>query len=679
MRTVSLSTADAVNDDGDPTPEMAGRAPDPREFNLFRALDADNDGRVSRGDLERALAEAGLRLDDSRLSESAGAFAALADRAATDPAARDRALPRDPVCDALRPNLLLIERALQGAMVIPDFTEFCAEVRDIYDAVQGNRAGAPASQIPQLDLAGPALDRFGVALCTVDGQRYALGDHTARFSLQSTCKPVTYCLALEEHGMETVHRHVGHEPSGVGFNELTLDRHNLPHNPLINAGAIMCSALVGLREKRRALANGDGLRGWEGRRLERVMDRWRRLCGGVEPRFDGSVYLSERQTADRNFALAYHMREKGAFPAGADLEDVLDFYFQTCSLEVDAQMMSVVAATLANGGVGPTSGERIFSAETVQRCLSLMSSCGMYDYSGEFAFRVGLPAKSGVSGAIMIVVPDVMGICTFSPRLDENGNSVRGLDFCHRLVETFSLHNYDHLRGVPGKKDPRVNRNRQRARDVVRLIWAASKGDLGAIHHQLAEGMQLDCADYDGRTPLHLAAAEGRDQVVRLYIDRAADADAPLDLDPRDRWGGTPLDDAKFHGHLAVAGALRSAGASSGPVQRLDGIGPRPGPVAATADDDATAEMIWAASLGDLVSIRRLVACGIPLERGDYDLRTPLHLAAAEGHDDVVRYLLGQGVDPNPRDRWGGTPLSDARRHGHAAVGDILRDASGEE
>jgi glutaminase len=116
------------------------------------------------------------------------------------------------------------------------------------------------------------------------------------------------------------------------------------------------------------------------------MGRWQAACGGEKPRFSNSVYLSERQTADRNFALGYFMREKGAFPDDVDLHDVLDFYFQCCSIELDTEMMSVVAATLANGGVCPVSGERVFRADTVQQCLSLMSSCGMYDFSGEFAF-----------------------------------------------------------------------------------------------------------------------------------------------------------------------------------------------------------------------------------------------------------------------------------------------------
>ena len=329
-------------------------------------------------------------------------------------------------------------------MVVPDFDDFCREIHGLYVAVRENRGGKAANYIPQLDLPEPAVDAFGVALCTVDGQRYAVGDTDTSFTVQSTCKPINYCLALEVHGVDKVHRHVGWEPSGATFNALTLDSEGRPHNPMINAGTIMCCSLVGLRRppgEPDAAGPGRSARGRAGRRFDHVLDTWEALAGGARPGFNNAVFLSERETADRNFALGYFMREKGAFPEGTNLQETLEFYFQCCSIEVTARLMSVVAATLANGGICPVSGDRVFSTETVQHCLSLVYSCGMYDYSGAFAFKVGLPAKSGVAGALIIVIPNVMGICTWSPRLDTNGNSVRGTDFCDRLVSTFNFHN----------------------------------------------------------------------------------------------------------------------------------------------------------------------------------------------------------------------------------------------
>jgi glutaminase len=651
---------------------------------MFRSLDYDNDGWVSRTDFENVLAELGIAASDPRIAECIAALdeyrnAVVACSQDADP----DIISEDALCAAMRPNILLLERVLQGDLVIPDFGGLREEFDQIYLRAYRRRGGNVADYIPQLNLTGPEADRLGAALCTVDGQRYSIGDARVFFSVQSSCKPLLYCLALEEHGATRVHEHVGHEPSGVAFNELTLDKLGRPHNPLINAGAIMCSSLIGLNElaeiQRRDGSTSLDTRGWAGRRLENAMSRWEAMCGGERPQFDGSIYLSERETADRNFALAYYMREKGTFPKSADLEDVLDFYFQSCSVELNAEMMSVAAATLASGGVCPTTGERVLSPETVRHCLSMMSSCGMYDFSGEFAFTIGLPAKSSVSGVIMTVIPGVMGVCVWSPRLDSLGNSVRGLEFCRGLVETFTFHNYDSPVSQSGKKDARAGRIEARASRVNELIWAASKGDLSAIQRKCQLGADIGAADYDRRTPLHLAAAEGQVEIVRFFAERHAAGDRGVDISPRDRWGGTPLDDAYFHGHPDIIEVLREAGGQRGEIRRIGDPRSDLAEVALGSDAGPTVELIWAASQGDISSIRRLVARGIDPKTGDYDHRTPLHLASAEGQSEVVAYLLAQGVEPNPRDRWGNTPLGDARRHGHGAVEDLLAESGATE
>ncbi|MEM6732137.1 MAG: glutaminase, partial [Myxococcota bacterium] len=269
-----------------------------------------------------------------------------------------------------------------------------------------------------------------------------------------------------------------------------------------------------------------------------------------------AVYLSERQTADRNFALGYFMRENDAFPENTDLIETLEFYFQCCSIEMTADMMSVVAATLANGGVCPTTGHKIMSPETVQNCLSLMYSCGMYDFSGEFAFTIGLPAKSGVAGAMLVVVPNTLGFCTWSPRLDALGNSVRGIEFCQRLVKEYNFHNYDHILEGSTKRDPRIKGDVQEIGQVVTFIWAAAKGDFGAIQRLVARGVALNEADYDGRTALHLAASEGHRNVVEFLLLHGADRNST------DRWGQTPLDDATRAGHAAVIELFNKADSS---------------------------------------------------------------------------------------------------------------------
>ena len=645
------------------------QGPDPRESRLFRSLVDGEDNRVSVAVFRKAMTDSGLLPDDPRLSES---LESLQQAAEPDPdTGQDLSrLDCETFCDAVRHNILLIERALQGRMVIPAFSTFCEQIEVIFKAVRENRSGAAADYIPQLDLKGEALDRFALALCTVDGQRFELGDVGTFFSVQSTTKPISYCMALEEHGHDIVHRYVGREPSGVGFNELTLDRNNRPHNPMINAGAIITSSLIGLSTRSDDTEEENG--GWSGRRFEKVIDYWRQLCGGEAPRFSTSVFLSERETADRNFALAYMMREQGGFPKVSDLNDVLEFYFQTCSIELNTRMMAAVAGTLANGGICPIVGKRIFSVDTVRNCLSMMASSGMYDYSGEFAFRIGLPAKSGVSGALMVVVPNVIGFCTYSPRLDEIGNSARGVEFFQHLVNTFNFHQFDNLTGASGKQDPRVHPFQVMVRRINEMIWAASKGDIGAMQELVLRGSKWNCSDYDRRTPLHLAAAENQIEVVRHYIDLAA-ADAPgTDLSPLDRRGGTPLDDARQNGNSAIVSLLTEAGARKGTVCK---------PIALTnaskdqrMRSDQADELIWAASLGDLAEVRRLIALGVSPNVYDYDSRTPLHLAAAEGQVPVVRHLLRQGVATDAADRWGDTPLAEAMRHKHEEIVALLSE-----
>jgi glutaminase len=456
----------------------------------------------------------------------------------------------------------LIARALRGDLVIPDFPRLESELREMYATVRANSAGAVADYIPQLKRVDP--EKFGIAVCTVDGQRFSVGDTNDLFCVQSMCKPINYSLALEEHGIAAVHRHVGREPSGRGFNELSLTDVGLPHNPMINSGAIMTCSLLRSHDE---LAD----------RFDHVADTWRRLSSSNRVGFNNSVYLSERKTADRNYALGYFMREHDAFPRGIDLVETLEFYFQCCAVELDAQALAAVAATFANAGINPLTNDPIFKPSTVRYCLSLMSSCGMYDYSGEFAFTIGLPAKSGVSGGLMLVVPGVMGVCIWSPRLDTHGNSVRGVAFCREFVDRYNFHVFDSLTvgEDTGKRDPRRRKNEAEITGTMRLLYAASQGDLDELRAVLATGSDPNAADYDGRTGLHLAASEGHVAAVRYLLASGARPGVT------DRWGGTPLTDAKRAKHIAVAELLAAhdpdAKPASGVITDLF-LKPRPTP-----------------------------------------------------------------------------------------------------
>jgi glutaminase len=499
---------------------------------LFDSFKPDKDGRIAPLEVLSRLERSGLRADDPRIAE---ALAGLAD------ADGSRKLSFAQFKRLAQRNSSLIRRAVDGNLAVPDFAALTTDITRMYNELLPMTSGAVADYIPQLKRVNP--DQLAIAVCTVDGQRFSIGDAATLFSLQSVSKTVSYCLALDEHGTEAVHRHVGREPSGQSFNELALNPKGLPHNPMVNAGGIMTTSLIRPQED---IAD----------RFDLVAATWQRLCGGRRPGFSNAVYLSERQTADRNFALGYSMRENGAFAPGTDLVTTLEFFFQGCSIEVDAQMLAAAAASLANAGVCPLTEDPVFTPGTVQSCLSLMSSCGMYDFSGEFAFTIGLPAKSGVSGAVMLVIPGLMGICVWSPRLDEHGNSVRGIEFCRQLAAAYNVHVFDSLhagRGQAGKRDPRRKKNQAQIEGAVALTWAASQGDLDEVRALIAAGVDPGTADYDGRTPLHLAAAEGQADVVRYLLAAGARPQ------PADRWGGTPLTDAEGHGHPHVAGLIRQA------------------------------------------------------------------------------------------------------------------------
>nr|XP_005986310.1 PREDICTED: glutaminase liver isoform, mitochondrial isoform X4 [Latimeria chalumnae] len=369
--------------------------------------------------------------------------------------------------------------------------------------------------------------------------RYSVGDTKIPFCLQSCVKPLEYAIAVHEYGTDYIHRYVGKEPSGLKFNKVFLNEEDKPHNPMVNAGAIVISSLV-----KPELNTAE--------KFDYVMQFLYKMAGNEHVGFSNATFQSEKETGDRNYAIGYYLKEKRCFPAGADMIAALDFYFQLCSIEVTCESSSVMAATLANGGFCPITGERVLSGEAVRNTLSLMHSCGMYDFSGQFAFHVGLPAKSGVSGAVLLVVPNVMGMMCWSPSLDRLGNSVRGIHFCQELVSLFNFHNYDNLRHSTKKLDPRRDGTEARNKSLVSLLFAAYSGDVSALRRFALSAMDMEQKDYDSRTALHVAAAEGHTEVVQFLIEACR-------VNPfvKDRWGNTPLDDAVLFKHLEVVKVLK--------------------------------------------------------------------------------------------------------------------------
>lgn len=296
---------------------------------------------------------------------------------------------------------------------------------ELHQRYQSLCEGKVADYIPELARANPHW--FGISVVTKDGQVYEVGDCQQLFTIQSISKAFVYGMALEEHGRDQVLTKVGVEPTGEAFNSIILDeKTNRPYNPMVNAGAIATTDLI------------QGSNATE--RLKRILEMFRRYAGR-EMYIDMPVSLSERITGNRNRAIAYLMNNFGMI--GDRIEETLDLYFQQCSILVNCRDLAAMAATLANGGVNPITHERAIDSQYVQDVLSVMHTCGMYDYAGEWAYRVGIPAKSGVGGGITAVVPNRLGIGTFSPPLDAKGNSVRGIKVCEELVNTFGLHLYN--------------------------------------------------------------------------------------------------------------------------------------------------------------------------------------------------------------------------------------------
>jgi len=284
--------------------------------------------------------------------------------------------------------------------------------------------GRPASYIPQLSKANP--NQLGVYIVCCDGKSYMSGDFDTKFTIQSISKTVSLMLAVMDRGREYVFNKVGMEPTGDAFNSIikleTIKPHK-PLNPMINAGAIAVDSLI----------LGDNPED----KFNRLISFFKKVFGNEHLSYNKEVYFSERGTGFRNRALANFMKDAGVLEG--DVEEVIDLYFKQCSLEVDCKDIAMLGALLAGDGVNPITGEVVVPKKIARLVKTFMVTCGMYDASGEFAVKVGLPAKSGVGGGIMTAVPGSMGIGVFGPALDDKGNSTGGVKILEYLSEKLDL------------------------------------------------------------------------------------------------------------------------------------------------------------------------------------------------------------------------------------------------
>jgi glutaminase len=365
-----------------------------------------------------------------------------------------------------------------------------------YAAVQ---EGEVATYIPELAKANP--EWFGICLAMTDGRVYEVGDTRQRFTIQSISKPFTYGLALEDRGRNTILAKIGVEPTGDAFNSISLaPGTGCPLNPMINAGAIAAASLIAGHSPED--------------KLHRLLATFS-MFAGRELSLDDTVYESERDTGHRNRAIGHMLRNFDIITE--DPEPALNLYFQQCSISVDCRDLSIMAATLANGGINPITGERAIRRELVESILGVMTTCGMYDYAGEWVYWVGMPAKSGVAGGVVAVLPGQLGIGVFSPRLDKRGNSVRGVSACRDLSRDFNLHFL---------RVPRSSRSAIRAQYDISEV--SSKRMRAERERKILDAVGHRARVYDLQGDLSFSAIE---TVVRKLVEQSDDLDfAIIDL-----------------------------------------------------------------------------------------------------------------------------------------------------
>ncbi len=361
----------------------------------------------------------------------------------------------------------------------------------LHRELKSNSSGEVATYIPELGKADP--NWFGICLVTADGRIYQTGDCDQPFTIQSISKPFIYGAALEDKGKDKVLQKVWMEPSGEAFNAISLrPGSGKPENPMINAGAITSTSLVEgsttPQKFRRILKT---LSDHAGRKLD----------------LDKEVYQSESSTGHRNRGIGYMLRNFDILEE--EPKPSLEAYFMQCAVSVTCRDLGIMAATLANGGVNPLTGVTAVARDHVENILSVMGSCGMYDAAGEWIYNVGMPAKSGVAGGILAVLPGQFGIGVFSPRLDACGNSVRGTEVCREISRRFALHMFNVprlsasvVRRVGGLSHTRSSRLRsaremealRQSGDSIRVVEL--QGDLNFGSAELAVRQFTDAAPH---------------------------------------------------------------------------------------------------------------------------------------------------------------------------------------
>ncbi|EGR29182.1 hypothetical protein IMG5_161320 [Ichthyophthirius multifiliis] len=405
-------------------------------------------------------------------------------------------------------GLHFLKKVFESDLNIPSFDRFARNFKECAHYVKKSEEyshGKTAQYIPTLKNFNPSY--FSASFCSNNGQYIEYGDTQVTFSIQSISKIVSYGYLYDLIG-EEVHQYIGEEPSGMPFNAPVFDQKGRPHNPMINSGAIMVAALL--------LEHG--------KTLEDILEFYQRatrkdLCK-QKIQIDHKLYLEEKLTGYTNHALSYLMLANGVFPKkDKNIEQMkefaqqaLDLYFQMCSIIINVESLTRFGTMCSNNGINPSTGERILKPESVKAITTFMLTCGMYNGAGKFTKNLGIPCKSGVSGGLLTIIPGLGSFASFGPKLNEEGNSIRGIGLIKQISNIYNNFNLFHK--DLNKKDCENKAFQTIIKYIIGSISCASIGDMEGIIRLKNFNIQLNQGDYDKRTPLHLAASGGHIEIV---------------------------------------------------------------------------------------------------------------------------------------------------------------------
>ncbi|XP_041693969.1 glutaminase liver isoform, mitochondrial isoform X1 [Coregonus clupeaformis] len=487
-----------------------------------------SDGRVSMNQFFETVWSSGLHRSDPRIKDCYFHMRKLQDE--------DGTVDRNTFQRCVTGFVSLILKALQGRFVIPDFATFTDETQKLFMKCK------QLSSVKQEKDSGDSA-KWGVSVCTVDGQRLSLGDCAESCVLEEVSWPLVYGIAIDQLGVDNVHRYVGMEEFSKYDSPFTLTKQGVPHSPLIETGAIITASLLQLAAS---------LGAEEEEKYESVLNAVKRLCNKEHANLNCTSYQSLRKDSIRLHALSFYLQEKKCFPETVDINATLDLMLQCASTEVTCESGAAMAASLANGGLCPLSGDQVLSPSATKSMLSMMQVAGMNEYSRIFNFKTSAPAKSSKSGVMLAVVPGVLGLLCWSPDLDSFGNCWKAVHFCEELISTFQLHSFDIRTPFRQVLTYRQWKAESEGYQIMNILLAAFKGDIQSLRRYFLSGADVNAVDYDGRSALHVAASEGHCEVIRFLVENTG-----TNYSLKDRWGNTPMQEAMRHSHGPAAQLLR--------------------------------------------------------------------------------------------------------------------------